>query len=569
MAIFFDACGTTDHNLVITHVNIIDVKTGEIAENKTVVIDSNKITAIYDRKIRYSKSTQVIDGRNKFLIPGLWDMHIHYYWNYSDSDPLLIANGITGVREMWGDMSVIKEIRRKTLNGEITAPDIYSSGTMIDGNPPYWQGSIGIATPEEAGRIVEKQIADGVDFIKVYSLLNEECFLAIAEIANERNIPFAGHIPDKVSIYKAIEAGMASSEHFFGILEASSSKEDSIMKLNFREKTEPVLKTFNPERFDSLCTVLAQSRMWICPTLVINRAMGLLNDTSFTNDSRLVFLPNYITSSWNPKNRTDEYYSNNLKEFQLQLSLIQKMNDKRIKFLAGTDFPNPYTFPGFSLHDELSLFVEGGMSALDALKASTINAAIFMGKDKEFGTVEVGKLASLVLLNKNPLLDIENSKTIEAVILRGKVYNRSALDKMLEEAKINATLIPYSVWLGDKISVSGIKEALDSLDIMILNNDKKYKLYEDDLNMLGYDLMQSGDVVAAQGIFKKKIELFPNSFNVYDSYAESCMKAGQYEEAIKHYKKLLELYPTHEGAKRMLDSLAIITDKDQILKINP
>jgi imidazolonepropionase-like amidohydrolase len=111
------------------------------------------------------------------------------------------------------------------------------------------------------------------------------------------------------------------------------------------------------------------------------------------------------------------------------------MNKKGVKLLAGTDFPNPYVFPGFSLHDELALMVKGGMSAVDALKSATLNAAIFMNKENDFGSVEVGKLASLVLLNKNPLENIENTKSIDAVILHGRVINRTALDKMLSQTQ--------------------------------------------------------------------------------------------------------------------------------------
>lgn len=145
LTILFTSCNRNpDHGLLITHVNIIDVRTGKISENQTVAIDSVSITAIYDVEIRHSESTKVIDGSNKYLIPGLWDMHAHYYWDHELTDPLLIANGITGVREMWGNMQVINEVREKTKTGEIIAPDIYTSGVIIDGNPPRWPGSVGV-----------------------------------------------------------------------------------------------------------------------------------------------------------------------------------------------------------------------------------------------------------------------------------------------------------------------------------------------------------------------------------------------------------------------------------------
>jgi imidazolonepropionase-like amidohydrolase len=425
-----------NHDCIITNVNIVDVKTGEILKNKTVAIDNNRISAIYDKEIVGSISTIVIDGKGKYLIPGLWDMHAHYKWSHVDLDPLLIANGITGIREMWGNMPAFVEIPKRTQQEGLLSPDIYLSGDLLDGNPPSFPaGCLVITTPNEAVDAVKKQVEQKVDFIKVYSNLSEECFMAIAKEAKKMNIPFAGHIPNRVSIYTAIDAGMASSEHLYGLLKACSSVDTS---------NEALISTFSEKRFDSLCFVLAKSNMWICPTLTVNRAMSYLNDSTFTNDNRMSYLPRYVIDIWNQKinpytkAEIDNFANSTRVRYLFELSLIGKMNEKGVKFIAGTDFPNPYVFPGFSLHDELSLLVEGGMPALDALRSATINPAIFMNKKADFGSIEVGKLASLVLLNKNPLENIENTKTIETVILRGKVYNRKALDLMLAQAKSNA-----------------------------------------------------------------------------------------------------------------------------------
>lgn len=436
------SCRNHNHECLITNVNVVDVNTGDILKNKTIAIDSNRITAIYDKEIFGSNSTTVIDGKGKYLIPGLWDMHAHYKWSHVDLDPLLIANGITGVREMWGDMPAFVEIPKKMQQEGLVSPDVYLSGDLIDGNPPSFPtGSLVVTTTSEAINAVKKQIEKKVDFIKVYSSLSEECFLAIAKEAKKRNITFAGHIPNKVSIYKAIESGMASSEHLYGFLEGCVSQNNNG---NPPKSIEEFISRFSEKRFDSLCSVLAKSSMWLCPTLTVNRAMSYLNDTTFTDDSRVAYLPGYIIGIWNQKinpytkSQIDNFANSTRVRYLFELSLIGKMNAKGVKFIAGTDFPNPYVFPGFSLHDELLLMVKGGMPILDALRAVTINPAIFMNKTTDFGSVEVGKLASLVLLNKNPLENIENTKTIETVILRGKVYSRKALDSMLEQAKSNS-----------------------------------------------------------------------------------------------------------------------------------
>ncbi len=432
---FGSLCRAGKPDIVITRVNIVDVKTGKILKNKTLTIDNNRISAIYDNEIVSSDSTIVIDGKGKYLIPGLWDMHAHYKWSHVDLDPLLIANGITGVREMWGNMPAFVEIPKRSQQEGLLSPDVYLSGDLLDGNPPCFPaGSLVVTTPDEAVAAVKKQIDQHVDFIKVYSMLSEESFMAIANEAKKRNITFAGHIPNRVSIYKAIEAGMSSSEHLYGFLNACSSVDTS---------NEALISTFSEKRFDSICSVLAKSSMWLCPTLTVNRAMSYLNDSIFINDNRIAYLPEYIINIWNQKmnpyskSQIDNFANSARVRYLFELSLIGKMNEKGVKFIAGTDFPNPYVFPGFSLHDELSLMVKGGMPTLDALRSATINPAIFMNKKADFGSVEVGKLASLVVLNKNPLENIENTKTIESVIVRGKVYNRKALDLMLEQAKSN------------------------------------------------------------------------------------------------------------------------------------
>lgn len=433
---FISASCVISHDCLITNVNVVDVKTGKILKNKTIAIDKNRISAIYDYEIVGSDSTVVIDGNGKYLIPGLWDMHAHYKWSHADLDPLLIANGITGVREMWGDMPAFVDIPKRSQQKGLLSPDVYLSGDLLDGNPPSFPaGCLVVTTPDEAVSAVKKQIDKKVDFIKVYSSLSEECFMAIAMEARKWNITFAGHIPNRVSIYKAIEAGMVSSEHLYGFLNACSAVDSS---------NEALISTFSEIRFDSICSVLSKSSMWLCPTLTVNRAMSYLNDTAFTNDNRMSFLPGYVIDIWhqkmNPytKSQIDNFSNSSRIRYLFELSLIGKMNAKGVKFIAGTDFPNPYVFPGFSLHDELSLMVKGGMPSLDVLKSATINPAIFMNKEGDFGSVEVGKLASLVLLNKNPLENIENTKTIETVIVRGKVYSRKALDLMLEQARSNA-----------------------------------------------------------------------------------------------------------------------------------
>ena len=247
---FMSCHRAVNHDYIITNVNVVDVKTGEILKNKTIAIDSNRISAIYDNEIVGSDSTIVIDGRGKYLIPGLWDMHSHYKWNRIDADPILIANGITGVREMWGDMPEYVRIPKNTPQEGVVSPDIYFAADFIDGNPPAFPGSLIVTNSDEAVVAVNNQMEKKVDFLKVYGMLTEEAFMSIAREAKKRNIEFAGHIPNSVSIYKAIEAGMASSEHLYGFLEGCIPQNRNE---NPPKSPEEVVSRFSESRFDSLC----------------------------------------------------------------------------------------------------------------------------------------------------------------------------------------------------------------------------------------------------------------------------------------------------------------------------
>ena len=439
----------SETNILLKNVNIVDVENGVLLPAKHVVIQGEKIVAIYEEKeIVSSNSALVIDGKGKYLIPGLWDMHTHFNWNFKFSSPMLVANGVTGVREMWGVMDRIKEVRKRVLIDDMVAPDIYSAGAIIDGDPPFWPNSSGVKDAETAKAEVDHQVFEGVDFIKVYSLLTREAYMAIAEKSKERNIPFAGHVPISVSIWDAVASGQQSIEHLDGILEGCTTNEKILsapLKERFNIKwTNSLLDSFEPAMLDSLTNYLAKSDTWLSPTLTVLRNTANLDDPDLLKDPRLSFMPEFIRERWNPvndfrfKNSKTEDFEVNRKKFELQLSLLKAFEKAGVKMIVGTDFPNPYCYPGFSLHDEMQLMVNAGMTNATTLKSATYNPALFMKKQDEFGTIEVGKTASLVLLDGNPLENIGNTKRISSIFLRGRYLDREKLDKLLEMAKVNA-----------------------------------------------------------------------------------------------------------------------------------
>ncbi|MEM6642098.1 MAG: amidohydrolase family protein [Bacteroidota bacterium] len=557
-------CGAPkSHDLIISNVNLIDVRTGAVSPNQSVAIDADTISMIYQGKVETADSARIINGTGKYLIPGLWDMHVHHQRSYQKTNPLLLANGVTGIREMWGNMEIHRMLQRAIATDSLDVPDIYTASVIIDGKPEIWPGSIGVGNAEEARKAALEQIESGVDFLKVYSLLSKEAFDAIAEVANEKGVPFAGHVPDVISIQHAAKMGMVSAEHLFGVLLGSSSKKDSLLEAGVGEyqNIDLMVDTFSQAQFDSLCSVLVEEELWMSPTLITNKGAAYFGDPDYTSDERLAYMPSEMIQWWiwdsvalhSPSSQ--ERIRQEQKSFHFLLPLVGQMHSRGVRFLAGSDYPNPYCFPGFSLHDELAIMVEGGMSNLAALQTATLNPAIFMKKEDQFGSIEPGKTASLVLLAKNPLDTIENTKTIEAVILRGKPFEKEALEEMLETVRKDIQKPRYSAWIKKSIKRNGLELTMDSLDLLISSESSTYLLEEADINALGYELARSGDFKSAVKILEKNTLLFPESYNTYDSYAEALLYTQQFEKAKENYQKASALNPNYTNGKVMIDSI--------------
>lgn len=421
-------------------VTVIDATGAAAKSDQTVVIAEGKIFAIGKTgKVKIPKGAQVIEARGKFLIPGLWDMHVHA-WNKQAFFPMFIANGVTGVRDMFGGLAQIKLWQKEIAEGKTLGPRIFAAGQIVDGPKPVWPGSIAVKDEAEGRAAVKKVKSDGSDFVKVYSLLPRDAFFAIADEAKKQGLPFAGHVPHSVSAAEASDAGMKSIEHLERVLLGCSSNEEEIRKESDRLTTsqrKKILESYDDKKAQALFARFAKNGTWQSPTLVVLRALGNLDNESFTNDPRQKYLPVFITNSWNPKtdfrfrNMTAESYASHRAMFEKHLEIIAKMRGAGVEFLAGTDTPNPYCFPGFSLHDELALLVKAGLTPMEALQAATRNPAKYLGLLGSLGTVEKGKLADLVLLDANPLADITNTQRINSVVVNGRLVTQAEIQEML------------------------------------------------------------------------------------------------------------------------------------------
>lgn len=440
--------------LVLTHVTVIDVTHGRAKSHMTVMTEGEHIVALRrDGKIKVPPGAQIIDATGKYLIPGLWDMHVHE-WNKEVFFPLFIANGITGVRDMFSPLPPIKQWRAEIAAGTTVGPHIFAAGIFVDGPYPFCKPcTIAVSNAEEGRNAVLKVKKMGADFVKVYNMIPRDAYFAIVTEAKRQHMVFAGHVPEFVTAWEASDAGQKSIEHLMGILVACSAKEAQLRKENeaklraegIRADTAmneqaAALESFDEKKAAALFNRFVRNGTWMCPTLSVLRAVAFSGDADFRNDPRIKYIPAFLKQQfWEDafgwKEHTPEFNAQAKRVFQKQLEVVGMMNRAGVGLIAGTDTANPYVFPGFSLHDELALLVQAGLTPAEALRTATINPARYFGIEKSVGTIERGKIADLVLLDADPLTDINNTRKIDAVIVGGKYLPKKTLQKMLVEVE--------------------------------------------------------------------------------------------------------------------------------------
>lgn len=442
--------------LVLRNVNVVDVVEGTVQPSASLLIEGNRIMAIGDVEI--PSDAQVIDASGKYVIPGLWDMHAHLVWGDWNLSDLLVAHGVTGVRDMWGSLEQAEALRMAAAAGQ-PMPRMIMAGNLVDGTPLFWPDASIAGTPE-MGRAVVDSLADaGAPFVKVYDSLAPEVYDAIVTRAAERGLRVAGHVPMRVRAAHASDAGQRSIEHVFGVLPGCSTAEDSLLAGSeamlrlMAEGSMPaalqawlggmkqMTETYDETRCRALAEQLARNETWVVPTLVTLRGTWMRNDSTFRSDSRLKYIPPEMRDSWLPENSfparlyRDQDWRTGQAMYRLAVEVVGLLEGEGVPLLAGSDAVVPYVFAGSGLHDELELLVEAGLSTVQALRTATINPARFLQRSDELGTVEEGKLADLVLLDANPLEDITNIMNIYGVILDGTFMSRSDLDAILAETE--------------------------------------------------------------------------------------------------------------------------------------
>ena len=433
------------YDVSILDVKRIDMETGLI-DNVSIYINQDRIALIQNAHSKGFEAKETIDAKGAFALPGLWDNHIHFRGGVSllkDNEMFLeqfINNGITSVRDAGGDLTpFIKIWQTEISKNERVGPTIFTSGPKIDGKNPTWQGSLEVESEAELDQALDSLEKLKVDFVKLYdSKLNGNLFLSALKKSKTRGLIASGHMPFSVTLNQALDAGMNGVEHLYYILKGSSKDELEITKqfqsgtLGFWQAMPLLINSYNDTTANRLFNKMKKQEVFVIPTLHIGNTLSYLDEIDHSSDEYLNLLSTRFKSTYERRiksalNSTPETRANrkNLDTFFRKLTL--KLHESGVQLMAGSDAGayNAYVYPGPSLHKELESLVAVGLSPLEALKTSVINGPKWLGVEEDYGAIGIGKKADILLLKKNPLINIKNTTSIQAVIKSGRYVNKN------------------------------------------------------------------------------------------------------------------------------------------------
>lgn len=568
--------GPASDPLAVVHVDVIPMDYERVLPDRTVVIEDGRIAAMGPGgEVAVPEGAAVVEGRSRFLMPGLFDTHVHFGRFERDRHPVLyLANGITTVQSMHGSPAHL-ELRRRVEEGELLGPRVLTTGPTT--------ATVGISTPEEARALVREQVAAGYDAVKQYGVGDEsprETYAALASAAREAGIRLVGHAPRELPFSAVLEERQSSIDHMEEIVYTSEAISEAFgpyldiqsgrvppPKRSTALEALPVLDALEPA-IEELAREVAASGLAVTPTLVAFETIGRQVSADFEeqlDDPRLAYIHPFTRIEWGPAfNRYRTGWSDRLEvmdrilhaSLELQKRMTRAFHRAGVDLMTGTDAPLTFVFPGSSLHRELELLVESGLSPYAALRAATAVPAGRLGLAGEVGTIAVGKRADLVLVEANPLEDVGHARRIVGVVAAGRWLSRARLDRELEELADSyrplaerARRIAAAIEAGDAETAlevhAGIEEGGDALDSFV----------ERAVNSLGYRFLRAGEVERAIQVFTRNTEAFPEAWNVWDSLGEAYMEAGEDAKAIESYERSLELNPGNANARRMLERI--------------
>ncbi len=422
--------------VVFRNVNVLPMDREYVLENQTVVVKGGRITAIVDAsKAKYGKNAILVEGKGKYLMPGLAEMHAHVP-PVDDIEPmkevltLFVANGITTIRGMLGHPRHL-ELRSKIQTGEILGPHFYTTGPSFNGQS--------VKTAEQGTDMVRQQKKAGYDYLKLHPGLTKETFGAIARTAKEVNIPFVGHVSFDVGVWRATDAGYSSIDHLDGFIEGLVP---GIETMN--EQQVGLFGLFVADKADTtqipkLMNALKSKQVWVVPTQALaERWFSSIKAEDFLKAPEMVYMKLEVRNNWT-KSKQDLQSNPSYNEakvtyfIHLRRKLIRACQQNGVGLLLGSDAPQVFNVPGFSAHQELQYLVDAGLSPYEALRTGTVNVASYLNQSNNSGTVRVGAVSDLILLNGNPLKDIKQTRNLEGVMLGNLWLSKAFLAKELKK----------------------------------------------------------------------------------------------------------------------------------------
>ncbi len=394
-------------SLALTHVTVIDATGAPARKDMTVVIKGDRIAALGPAgEVPVPEGARVVEATGKFLIPGLWDMHGHLSYAKEPALALMVMNGVTGVRDLGGDLNVIDRWREEIARGTRLGPHIVRAGPFVDGPKPGAGDRLTVTNAAEARQAVGTLKQRGVDCIKVHNALTRDAFFALADEARKQGVPLAVHLPSGLwekqtgglTIAEASDAGARSLEHIETLFESALYRKEAPAK-GFDE----AFAEYMGDAGAPLFARMVRNDTWFVPTLV-------------------AYFRGFVLWSSDPA-ALPKRMAVHLKHIEL----VRAMHRAGVQIMAGSDFSDWALLPGFDLHDELAFLVQAGFTPMEAIQAATIKPATFLGKKDSLGTVETGKIADLVLIDADPIENINHTRMINSVILGGKLIPIAAL----------------------------------------------------------------------------------------------------------------------------------------------
>ena len=415
---------------------------GAVLADRTVIVRDGRIAAVGPRRdVEIPVGALTIDGAGRYLVPGLADLHVHLeYFDDPDLLVLFLANGVTTVRNMDGRPGIL-EWRNRIAAGELLGPTIVTAGPILDGDPPLLPDNTVVRNAAEAASAVAAQAEAGYDFIKVYTNLSSEAYEAVLATAKERGLPVAGHIPRTMDLDRLLASGQISIEHLDGYDDAIEA-DDSPVRNRWHWSKLYMAMPAEPEKIRAAASRTAASGVWNVPTLVVKDKVAPLEEmVRWLDRPEMRYLPQ-ARAAWDPRtwdpqrarlirNLDAEDQETLARGRENRLALVRALHEAGAGLLIGTDTPNPFVLPGFAIHEELRAFVDAGLTPSEALAAATREPARFL-KTSDFGTVEPGKRADLLLLEANPLEDVGHLTRRTGVMVRGRWLPEEELQGMLE-----------------------------------------------------------------------------------------------------------------------------------------